>query len=139
MYELIYFSTAREDLQETDIDDILAIASQFNKENNITGCLLYYKHEFLQLLEGDQAVIDALYERICADKRHYDVALLYTGEKGERTFKKWSIAFHSVTDKDINGVSEEMFKSNFIQFSELADKPSLAVHLFWYMAKEVVS
>ena len=76
MYELVYCSSAKQNLGSEDIPAILKTARDFNSKNNITGCLLYYKHEFIQILEGDQGIIKDLFSRIDMDERHKDITVL---------------------------------------------------------------
>ena len=64
MYEIVYCSTASRDLTSEDIADILKTAHEFNAKNNITGCLLYHNHEFLQILEDEKERIQDLYSLI---------------------------------------------------------------------------
>lgn len=61
MYELIYYSTANPTLNANDISNILKTSRDFNLKNDITGCLLYYNNEFIQILEGDRMAIKKLY------------------------------------------------------------------------------
>jgi hypothetical protein len=57
--------------------------------------LLYDKGSFLQLLEGEEPVVRALYDKICKDGRHASPALLWVGDVDERSFGEWSMGFVS--------------------------------------------
>lgn len=46
------------------IAELLAFARIFNQENAITGCLLFFDQEFVQIIEGPQKIVQDLYERI---------------------------------------------------------------------------
>ncbi len=138
MYEIVYCSKASHDLTKKDIDDILKTAHGFNAKYNITGCLLYYNREFIQILEGEKERIQDLYALIYDDDRHTDIIMLAEGEKKERTFKDWSMAYQELSDDDVLGIGKELFKSNFIAFSELADKKTFPMILFWNSAKELL-
>lgn len=138
MYEIVYCSKASHDLTQKDINDILKTAHDFNKRYHITGCLLYYNHEFLQILEGDKERIQDLYSLIYEDDRHTDIIMLAEGEKTERTFNDWSMAYQELSDDDIAGIGKELFKSNFIAFSELAEKKTFPMILFWNSAKQLL-
>ncbi len=81
MFELVYCSVAKSNLTSQDIQDILETSKKFNSDNQITGCLLYHDHEFLQVLEGDQQVVQDLFISIKKDLRHFNVILLAEGEK----------------------------------------------------------
>ncbi len=138
MYELIYYSIAAENTNELVIAQILSESRAFNSKNNITGCLLYHNNQFLQVLEGEEHVIKVLYKKIEKDKRHTDVTLMEEGEKKERHFNAWNMAYHHLTANDFNTLDRKLFIDNFSQLSDLVQKPSDAVRLFWYMSKTIL-
>ncbi len=138
MYELIYYSIAPQNTNEAIIAQILSESREFNSKNNITGCLLYHNNQFLQVLEGTQDVVKGLYEKIKRDKRHTDVTLMEEGEKEERYFSGWNMAYHQLTATDFNALDRDLFIKNFTQLSDFIQKPSEAVKLFWYMAKTIL-
>jgi len=136
MHELLYHSKARNDLSFQDIKSILETSRLYNSKYGITGCLLYHKHEFIQIIEGEQRVLQELFKRIEADPRHTQVVLLSQGEKLKRTFDSWSMAYHEF---DTETVERLLFIDNFLAFSKLADKTTDAGRLFHYMADELLS
>jgi hypothetical protein len=138
MYELIYCSAARQNLNKDDLDKILNTARTFNTKNNITGCLLYYKNEFIQILEGDKTIVKNLYNNINQDKRHENTILVAEGEKAERSFDSWSMAFYELNDDDVNDLCEQLFVDNFIAFSDIVKKPTFSTIMFWNMAKQLL-
>ena len=69
-YSIIYQSKAQENLSITEIDSMLLKAKRFNKANDITGCIMYFNDQFIQILEGEKSVITALYTIIEKDSRH---------------------------------------------------------------------
>jgi len=139
MYEIIYSSTASRDLNNDDITDILTTAHKYNAINKITGCLLYHNREFIQILEGEKEKVESLFSVIYQDDRHTDVILLAEGEKEERVFNDFSMAYHELSDDDVQGMSKELFVSNFIAFSEVVDKPTFPMMLFWSLAKQLLT
>ncbi len=138
MYELIYCSLASRDLSANDIADILNTARDYNSKNNITGCLLYHNNEFIQILEGNKKVIKDLYTKIEKDKGHTGSTLLTEGGKEERTFTNWNMAFHKVTDDDVQDMGKKLFIHNFITFSDMVQKPTFAMILFWNLTKQLL-
>lgn len=138
MYELVYSSTASPTLSKEDLNAILETAHAFNASHGITGCLLYHKGHFLQILEGEQGVIESLYQRIIRDQRHTNLVLLSEGDKNERVFSQWSMAFHELTDDDMQNLNRQVFIDNFITFAELADKPTFPMILFWNEARQLL-
>ncbi|MFT6802621.1 MAG: hypothetical protein ACJA2N_001810 [Salibacteraceae bacterium] len=138
MYELVYSSSARIDLEMTVIQDILETSKKNNSENEITGCLLYYKGQFIQILEGRKALVLETYSRIKKDKRHFDLHLLYTDWKKERVFDNWNMAFMELSKSQLGYVSESLFEKNLLAFSEFTDKPTYAVKLFWEKVRQII-
>lgn len=106
MYQLAYLSFATSEFDsgsvESGIDSILHTARAFNKENNITGMLLYKGGIFLQILEGDQAVIEKLYEKIGTDGRHRKLKLLISQNAKERMFLDWTMGYKLINEADLN-------------------------------------
>ncbi len=70
---------------------ILSAARRNNPQLGITGALICRHDIYLQLIEGPADAIDALYARIEADDRHFDVQLLLSEDMGERMFPDWAM------------------------------------------------
>ncbi len=70
---------------------ILSAARRNNPRLGITGALVCRHDLYLQLIEGPGEAIDALYARIEADDRHFDVRLLLSEAMGERLFPNWAM------------------------------------------------
>lgn len=73
------------------LSGILTVARRNNPRHAITGALICRGDLYLQLLEGDAAPIDALYQRIAQDDRHLDVTLLSRTEVADRMFPDWAM------------------------------------------------
>jgi hypothetical protein len=93
MHQVVYSSAAVQAFTEPQLVDLLARARLNNERLGITGLLLYDDGSFLQVLEGDDRVIDGLYETIGRDKRHHRVVALLRREVPERHFAKWRMGF----------------------------------------------
>ena len=76
MHELIYSSTTVKPMTPENISALLLKSKTYNQANAITGCLLYYGDEFIQLIEGDQKTVQDLYQRIIKGPRHTDIIFL---------------------------------------------------------------
>lgn len=70
---------------------ILSAARRNNPRLGITGALVCRHDLYLQLIEGPDEAIDALYAQIEADDRHFDVRLLLSEAMGERLFPNWAM------------------------------------------------
>ena len=57
MFSLVYKSQASLNFDKHAISEMLLKAQKSNEEQGITGCLLYHKGWFVQLLEGDEDTI----------------------------------------------------------------------------------
>ena len=139
MFELVYCSVAKPDLTEKDISDILTVSREFNDRNNITGCLIYYEDEFVQILEGEEKIVRELYGRIEKDHRHSEVTLISTEDKKERTFSNWTMFYSAFDDTHMSRMNEETFVNNLVSFSDLVGKPTQTVESFWAIAKLILT
>lgn len=99
---IVYVSQAAQALTPNDLEDILEEARSYNPRHGITGVLLFaegegrFRGSFMQLLEGDEAAIEALRKRIFSDPRHHTKIVLERGVKAGRDFPDWSMAFRTV-------------------------------------------
>ena len=139
MLELIYTSRAIAEIDSGDIKDILRISQDHNAQKNITGCLLFYNHEFVQMLEGSEEEVVKLYERIEKDARHFDVRLLSMSNLSQRTFTSWSMAYQKLDDEDWSHLTIETDVSQIVSCSELVQKPSVAGIIFRSVATKMLS
>jgi hypothetical protein len=108
MHQVVYSSAAVEAFTESRLVDLLARARVNNERLSITGLLLYDEGSFLQVLEGDAPVLDALYETIGRDRRHHRVVALLRREVPERHFAKWRMGFAAMnaSSKKVAGYTE---------------------------------
>ena len=97
-YRLIYRSRSLLSEQPGDVDaglsEILRVARSNNRKQGITGALMMYEHKnwFAQVLEGTEAEINTLFERIKKDPRHKSVEVMESGDAPARVFGKWAMA-----------------------------------------------
>ncbi len=124
MYSLIYRSVARESFSKPLIYKMLSEAREFNATHGITGCLLYHKGQFIQLLEGAYNEVKSLYERIQKDERHHQVELLVEEEVSDRIFDKWSMAFQDIGDEHHDSKYKEMMIHTYFSESRIYEIPS---------------
>jgi hypothetical protein len=96
MYHLVYISQARENMTLTTLVVLLMQARALNERHHVTGALVYGDGQFMQVMEGEEAVVKDLYTRVAKDARHYDVCTLAEGPIATRSFAQWSMAFGEV-------------------------------------------
>jgi Sensors of blue-light using FAD len=93
MKSIIYVSVADPELEADEIQSIVSHSQRRNAADGVTGIMLYNGSNFLQLIEGEAAVIDACYARIQRDARHSGVATLRDGSIGVREFPHWAMRY----------------------------------------------
>jgi hypothetical protein len=93
MLQVIYTSEAKTKFSPAELQDLLLIARHNNDRDAITGMLLYEDGTFLQVLEGENEVVEATYHRIAADKRHHKIMVIARFEVDHRSFHDWEMGF----------------------------------------------
>ena len=97
LYQLVYSSMAAKPLGEQELVRLVEQAHLFNRSEAITGILFFSGSQFLQVLEGEQSVIERLYDHICQDPRHTDVKVLLAASVLHRFFPAQGMGFYQVT------------------------------------------
>jgi hypothetical protein len=94
LFRLMYRSHNQipQDERKVELGKLFSGARSFNKSQGITGALLVSDDWFVQVLEGDEAVVRALFARIEKDPRHDRVAPLETTPVDSRVFSRWAMA-----------------------------------------------
>ena len=100
--QLVYISERCVSTDDKAIAKIKRRAEPNNKRRNITGALLYTEHYFLQYLEGEATVVDALYDSICLDPRHMNARVLLRTPIKQRDFSHWSLGVKKLLDSQEN-------------------------------------
>ena len=137
MYQIIYLSKASDNLNQQDIENILETAREFNYSKQISGCLIYHNHYFLQMLEGENDDISALYTKIKKDSRHTDIVLLYESTKYDRSFGEWKMVFVDLNSED--DIEQKMFVDNLLTFAEITPKFTKSMDVFWDEVKKLLT
>ncbi len=138
LFELIYRSEADATVSDDDLLNILGTARNFNSQNEITGCLLYNERHFVQILEGEFALLNALYERIRDDKRHHSVILLHMKEIESRAFPDWNMAFKSLEDEDMTDIKNALGIKKFKELNSVNGESPLSKQLFWMASQSII-
>ncbi|RYZ27062.1 MAG: hypothetical protein EOP01_08190 [Propionibacteriaceae bacterium] len=97
----VYVSVAAEPWDQVDLTALLAQSRTANAAVDVTGLLLYRDDVFMQVLEGEEEVVRALYRRIAADPRHHDVANIWVAYAPQRRFPDWSMGFRHLEHDEL--------------------------------------
>jgi hypothetical protein len=93
MRSLVYASRSLEPFDEDALVELLTRARACNEEHAVTGMLVYAAGSFLQLIEGDDEHVEAVWDRIRMDPRHTGLRVLQDGPARVRLFGEWSMGF----------------------------------------------
>ena len=109
VHTLVYSSVAATALDEDELELLLGSSRHGNAAAGITGILLQVVDTygrgaaFVQVLEGDAAAVEALYERIAQDELHSDLRVLVREEVPERAFQGWTMRCEQIPARDLIG------------------------------------
>src|SRR5450830_1097105 len=78
---------------DPNVARILAKSRTNNRKKGLVGVLYFGDGCFFQCLEGEQEVVEKLYQTLLEDPRHKDLKLLSRKEINERSFPDWSMKF----------------------------------------------
>jgi hypothetical protein len=80
--------------------DIFSAARKKNAELQITGLLSYRGGHYIQVLEGDDSIVDQLFSKIRLDPRHEQIVVLFDFKITQRCFPDWDMKLVGSVNKD---------------------------------------
>lgn len=98
----IYASAATAEFAESDLPDLLRSSRAANAAQELTGMLLYTDRSFFQVLEGDEARVDALLDKIHQDPRHTRLTVVIREVIAKRAFGEWTMGYVTATKGEID-------------------------------------
>jgi uncharacterized membrane protein (DUF373 family) len=115
MIRLSYASTTTHDWTPEELLTLLTECQTNNAANNITGILLYAHETFFQVLEGEESVVNKVYEIIEKDKRHKDCTIIEMERVKERAFPYWSMGFEKIDATNLHNIKglNDFFAKDF--------------------------
>lgn len=119
---LMYVSYAHKPLNDNELEELLETCRSNNARLGVTGMLMYIDGKFIQVLEGSKEIINDLYSRIVADKRHKKISKIIEGRTSSRNFPDWNMGFQSMSGRDFESLSgynniEDYFKAHEVDES----------------------
>ncbi|MGD9426994.1 diguanylate phosphodiesterase [Pantoea sp. NSTU24] len=97
---IIYRSHISDDFPVRTLPEMVDNASKINTSHDVTGILLFNGTHFFQLLEGPETGILAVYERICADRRHHNIVELMRDYAPYRRFGNAGMSLFDLREHD---------------------------------------
>ncbi len=135
---LTYISFATHLMSDDELKEILSVARETNEHLGITGILLYRDGFFIQALEGEEVVVNKLYEKIRQDPRHRNVMTVDIHPITERAFVGWHMGFNKITDDAIAGLDDAY--TDFLNNPNteyFTDKPDRAKTLLYSFRNQI--
>ncbi len=100
LYSLVYTSQNTRPFSHQALLALLDKARVTNTALGVTGMLLYKDGAFIQALEGEQATVTDLSERISRDPRHHAYFVCNQQKIDKRQFPDWSMGFRDLNSAD---------------------------------------
>ena len=124
MIRLVYTSTALKDWHSEHLLGLLKHCRKNNSAKDITGILLYSNRTFFQVLEGEDDVVEQLFEVIKKDKRHKDITLIEKKDIIDREFPFWNMGYQKIDKQDLEKIEgfESFYENEFNPAGFLAHK-----------------
>ena len=135
---IIYASVATQHFGSSELAELLQKSRASNERLGLTGILLHCDSDgsFFQVLEGEPAALDQLYQKILLDKRHSHVTLIVREPIAKRSFADWSMGFSGVSQamlRKLPGFNDFFRKgSSFAELDAGRAKKFLAAFLEGY-------
>lgn len=104
LMHLIYASRGARPLSKGEIVALLRHARGKNSGLNITGMLLYDEGSFLQVLEGEEAVVNDLFAQIAGDDRHDSIVTIINEAIPHRQFADWSMGYAELSRSELGQI-----------------------------------
>ncbi len=104
IYRLIYTSEKSPDTSDADFRAIATFSAVWNRERDITGLLMVHENDIMQVLEGPEAHVKELADKIRRDPRHKNMDIIYEKSVASAEFTKWSMGFRTLetrTEMDV--------------------------------------
>ena len=126
MIQVSYISSTSRPMSHEALLSLLNECRRNNEKLGVTGLLMYANSTFLQVVEGEDDVVDNLVERICADERHEEIQMLRRTEIDERRYGQWSMGYNEVSEQDLEETEGlRNFSAEDFDFSLLVDNESV--------------
>ncbi|MFT4824735.1 MAG: hypothetical protein ACI9J0_002662 [Cryomorphaceae bacterium] len=106
--QVVYISHATATLTKNELNELVEVSRRNNKKYGITGALLYLENAFIQVIEGEDAAISQLLDKLYADTRHRNVRIVSDNIAQIRYFQEWSMGIVKAPEVDRPQVLKEL-------------------------------
>lgn len=125
---IVYISSAKLGLTHGEILNIVEDSRVNNEKIGLTGLLLFNSGNFMQLVEGEESVVNGLFRKIEKDRRHTDIKLLLKEPITHRNFSDWTMGFKNIEKlKETNPALLNSFLNDDLNFTIYQQNPYRAL------------
>jgi hypothetical protein len=113
LIRIVYLCSTTSGVNELEILRLLKQARIANRKQDVSGMLLYIGGCFLQTLEGDAPMVDAVSGTIFRDKPRLQLTQITREPIAEREFGEWTMGFATVDPLEAGRLlgDEALFRS----------------------------
>ncbi|WP_165805937.1 BLUF domain-containing protein [Marixanthomonas spongiae] len=105
-HTICYLSSAAGNLPDHELKQLFKKTQSRNIDQEISGILLFYYGNFLQVLEGDKDRLHPLFDIIKKDNRHKNIITIFNKQNEGRTFAGYKSGFSIVkTSSDLKNLN----------------------------------
>jgi len=110
MLSLLYVSKVRKPFGQDQLKLLTEQSAAANVKRNVTGLLAFNGEYFMQLLEGEDEIVEGLINIIANDRRHSDMIVIRRVDDRVRECPDWSMQSLEVP-LEYSGAASEIFNS----------------------------
>jgi len=104
---ICYVSALELNVSAPNLKEMFSNIKNKNISTNISGVLLYKNENFLQIIEGEEKTVNALFSKIKKDNRHSHIITLIDFPIPQRLFKEYKTSFSIVkSSNEFNALFE---------------------------------
>jgi len=120
LYKVMYISSATQGMSDNALEVMMVKSRQKNAFFDITGYMIYYEGNIIQLLEGNRTSVEYIYNTIKLDSRHQEIIELCTAPIENRVFADCQMGFKKIDREQIHKVNtiQDLFQGE-LSLSEL--------------------
>lgn len=104
MIQMTYISTPSRSITTDDLMEILNTSRLNNVCLGVSGMLLFTGNFFIQILEGEEKVVEDLIAMIKKDPRHKDIRIIEKKQIFTREYADWTMGFKRVDKDDVRDI-----------------------------------
>ena len=116
---ICYVSNSSLELSAAQIQELLSETQYLNNKNNIKGLLLFSDGNFFQVIEGETAKVNNLWQKIKKDDRHKSIIKIFEEKITTPPFDGFLCDYIAEEEK----YQYDYLKKIFDQLKSLDDKP----------------